>query len=141
MYLFALFVYLLEIIFLTYWVICYFCNNIAKYLAVLRTYKVLLGAFFLALYAFVTTPVQYWHHHSAKQKHNQSQYDRLLQNDNSQQDANCPVCSHKYSSYSEITIIAFELCKNVAVVQFDFYLPSTITAPSFLFFNKGPPSC
>src|ERR1044072_4754755 len=105
---------LLEIIFFAYWGICYFCNNITKYLTVLKTYKVLLGAFLLALYAFVATPVQYWHHHkihAAKQTHHQnSQYDLLLQDDGSQQDANCPVCSHKYSTYSEIAIIAFEPC-------------------------------
>lgn len=126
-----------------YWVICYFCNNIAKYLTVLRTYKVLSGVFLLALYAFVATPVQYWHHHTihaAKQTQN-SQHDQLLQNDGSQQDANCPVCSHKYSSYSEIPIIAFEPCYHIAVAQPCSYLLANITSPSFLLPNKGPPAC
>jgi hypothetical protein len=105
-----------------------------------------LGAFLLALYAFVATPVQYWHHHAfenvAKQKRTPgSQYDQLLQDDGSQQDANCPVCSHKYSSYSEISIIAFEPCTHIVATQFNSYLPATITASSFLFFNKGPPAC
>jgi hypothetical protein len=135
----------LEIIFLTYWVICYFCNNIAKYLTVLRTYKVLFGAFLLALYAFVATPVQYWHHHAihaSKQKQTQnSQHDPLLQNGGSQQDANCPVCSHKYSSYSEIEIISFEPCYSAAIALPGSFIVSTITAPSFLLPNKGPPAC
>lgn len=134
----------LEIIFLAYQVSCYFCNNIAKYLTVLRTYKVLLGVFLLALYAFVATPVQYWHHHTihaAKQsQHKNSQQPQLLQDDGSQQDANCPVCSHKYSSYSEIEIIAFEPCNNMPVTQLASYLLTAVTAPSFFLPNKGPPS-
>jgi hypothetical protein len=112
-------------------------------LTVFRTYKVLLGAFLLALYTFVATPVQYWHHHTihaAKQKraHN-SQYALLLQDDGSQQDANCLVCTHKYSSYSELSIIAFEPFDHVAVMPVGSYLLSAVTAPSFSLPNKGPP--
>ncbi|HEY8897104.1 MAG TPA: hypothetical protein VIM79_19910 [Niastella sp.] len=114
-------------------------------MTVLRTYKVLSGVFLLALYAFVATPVQYWHHHTihaAIQKETQnSRHDQLLQNNGSQQDANCLVCSHKYSSYSEISIIAFEPCAHIAEDQLDPYLVSAVTPPSFLFFNKGPPAC
>jgi len=129
--------------FLRYQVISYFCNNIAKYLTGLRTYKVLLGAFLLALYAFIATPVQFWHHHqvahAASQTHN-SQHDILLQDDGSLPDANCPVCSHKYSSYSEIPIIAFEPCHHVAAAQYGGYQLLVVTAFSFSLPNKGPPA-
>jgi hypothetical protein len=112
-------------------------------LTVFRTYKVLSGAFLLALYAFAATPVQYWHHHTihaAKQKHLQySQYSLLLQDDGPQQDANCSVCTHKYSSYSEISVIALEPFNHVAVMPFGSYRLSVVTAPSFSLPNKGPP--
>jgi hypothetical protein len=134
----------LEIIFLTYYLKSYFCNDIANYLKAFRPYKFLLGAFLLALYTFVATPVQYWHHHKvvhgAKQTHSKSSQQHLLfQNDGSQQDANCPVCSHKYASYSEISIIAFELCNDVTAAQHGYYQLSSVTAPSFPLPNKGPP--
>ena len=99
----------------------------------------------MALYAFVATPVQYWHHHTihaAKQTHHQtSQHDLLLQDDGSLQDVNCPVCSHKYSTYSEIEIIAFEPCSYVALTQPGAYLLSYVTSPLLLLSNKGPPAC
>jgi hypothetical protein len=136
---------MLEIIFLTYSLKGYFCNNIANCLKEVRTYKFLLGAFLLALYTFVATPVQYWHHHkvvhAAKQTDLKSSHqDLLFQNDGSQQDVNCPVCSHKYSSYSEISIVAFELCNDVTEAQPGYYQLPSVTAPSYSLPNKGPPA-
>jgi hypothetical protein len=115
-------------------------------LTVFRTYKVVLGAFLLALYAFVATPVQYWHHHktvhAAKPDlaKNSQQHLFFQDGDGSQQDANCPVCSHKYSTYSEISIIAFEPCIQVTGAQYGCYQLPSVTAPSFPLPNKGPPA-
>ncbi|OQP62211.1 hypothetical protein A4R26_18215 [Niastella populi] len=108
------------------------------------TYKNLLGAFLLALYAFVATPVQYWHHHKtihgAKKTHAaDSQQQLLFQDDGSQQDANCPVCSHKYATYSEIAITASNLGHHVTGPQLGYYQLPAVTAPSFPLPNKGPP--
>ncbi len=122
----------------------YFCNDIANCLNPFRTYKYLSGAFLLALYAFLATPVQYWHHHKtiyvAKQTHaSDSQQHFLFQGDGPQQDANCQVCSHKYSAYSEIAILAFNPGHHVTGAQFGYYQLPAVTAPSFPLPNKGPP--
>jgi hypothetical protein len=130
---------------LTYAVKTYFCNNIANYLTAFRTYRFLSGVFLLALYAFVATPVQYWHHHkivhAAKQNYPKSSLqDHFFQVDGSQQDTGCQVCSHKYSTYSEISIVAFEACNHIAGTAHGYYQLPTVTAPSFPLPNKGPPA-
>ena len=93
----------------------------------------------------MATPVQYWHHHktihaTARQTHaSDSQQQLLFQDNGSQQEANCSVCSHKYSTYSEIAIQAFSLSHHVTGAQFGYYQLPVVTAPSFPLPNKGPP--
>jgi hypothetical protein len=105
------------------------------------TYKYYIGAILLALYVFVATPVQVWHHHNAAHAAKQnSAHDILTQADGNQQDANCPVCSHKYSGYNDVAIVAFELSITITPVKNGLYQLSAVAAPAFSLPNKGPPS-
>ena len=104
-------------------------------------YQPLLSAFFGLLYVFILTPVQFWHQHPAKtsatiQQVYAYQYD--LAADSS--DADCSVCSHKYSGYE----LAFEApCFSEPTVAGVFYMIPGLAAVEGIHFtlcNKGPPS-
>jgi hypothetical protein len=109
------------------------------------TYKYWIGAFLLALYTFVATPVQLWHHHANAHAANQissienSQQDIFSQGNGSQQDADCPVCSHKYAAYTDVAIVSFESTIHIAGAKNGLYQLPAVTAPSFPLPNKGPP--
>ncbi|THU40250.1 hypothetical protein FAM09_10300 [Niastella caeni] len=111
----------------------------------IRTYKYFIGAVLLALYTFVATPVQLWHHHkivhAARQtNHPGSNHDLLTQGNESAQDANCSVCSHKYAAYNDHSIAAFEKTIQVTGTKNGYYQLPAVAAPSFPLPNKGPPS-
>jgi hypothetical protein len=115
-------------------------------LTAFRTYKSLIGAVLLALYAFVATPVPVWHHHAIAHATKQtgstenSRQDILTQGDGSQQDANCPVCSHKYATYTNVAIIAFESAITISGAKNGSYQLPAVAALSFPLPNKGPPA-
>jgi hypothetical protein len=110
------------------------------------TYKHWIGAVLLALYTFVATPVQLWHHHAIAHVAQQisitekSQQDILIQDHGAQQEANCPVCSHKYAAYTDVAIVAFESVIDIAGAKNGLYQLPAVTALSFPLPNKGPPA-
>lgn len=65
-------------------------------------YKQLLSGLFLALYMFITLPVQYWHDHAISTylvgKGN-SHHSIVQSNDDRDLGIDCSICSHQYSVY------------------------------------------
>lgn len=109
------------------------------------TYKKAFGAILLALYVFITTPVQVWHghyHHSvtASKSVTLENQEAFTQQANDSIDASCNICDHHYSVYVDdaISIIQATLSNPLAE---EANLISTIpSTPDFCFSNKGPPA-
>jgi hypothetical protein len=114
-------------------------------LAALRTYKYILAAFLLAVYGFIAAPVQLWHQHHYISNATQgtvssaTKSDTVSQSAHSSPEANCPVCSHKYSTYIDDAIIPFEASLIVHTAKNGVYSLPFVSACSFLLPNKGPP--
>ncbi|MFC0774171.1 hypothetical protein [Terrimonas alba] len=111
----------------------------------LRRYKHFLAAILLALYAFVATPVQLWHHHddastipaatSSRDTNNES----ISKAGNAASENSCPVCSHKYSTYSNEAVVSSESFLEIPAAKNGYYCVPVISIPAFSLPNKGPP--
>jgi hypothetical protein len=110
------------------------------------TYKQILAIALLAVYAFIATPIQYWHHHhkssclkSTSSKEDQKEIKASNPRINYNSD-DCQICSHQYSVYSNT-----EFSLLVGTNQNDFIRKGSyqFTIPlssSYLSINKGPPA-
>lgn len=109
------------------------------------TYKKAFGAILLALYVFITTPVQVWHGHyhpsvTVARSENLQNQQAFTEQANDGIDASCNICDHYYSVYLDdaISIIQASLSNPLAEeANLICTIPST---PDFYFSNKGPPA-
>ncbi len=109
-------------------------------------YKKSIAVVLLALYAFIATPVQLWHHHNCDNdavfsiKTNEAK-SNFFEKDNVKKSLhNCDICAHQYAAYHN----------DIATPKLQYFTFSfKITTPYFLknlvFFshiqaNKGPPA-
>jgi hypothetical protein len=112
----------------------------------ISTYKQILAIALLAVYAFIATPIQYWHHHhktSSSKSTSSLEDQKEIRASNSSINYNsddCQICSHQYSVYAntEISLLA-------GTNQNDFIRkgPYQFTIPlssCYLSINKGPPA-
>ena len=124
----------------------YFCNHVTKTkLTELRKYKHLVAVVLLAVYAFIATPVQLWHHHTypAKNIAASPSFDKekiTEAGNNSTIEGNCQLCSHHYSIYSNEAVPAFEIFISFINSKDGFYALAILLAPYFNSTNKGPPA-
>jgi hypothetical protein len=115
-------------------------------LAALRSYRYILAAFLLTLYAFIAIPVQLWHHHqnilAAKPGivAANTESDTVSQSSDLSSDTHCQACSHKYSTYHDDAIVPFQTLLLVIAAKNDCYALQLIAAPALSLPNKGPPS-
>ncbi|MBP8115332.1 MAG: hypothetical protein KAY50_08245 [Chitinophagaceae bacterium] len=113
---------------------------------IIRKYKTFITAILLAVYAFIATPVQLWHHHnyetntvsgkSSKEKTSTS-FSEISQQ---AVDANCKICSHHYSTFIEAAIIKIEAPYIVSQSLEQYYVFPILSSPFLHFSNKGPPA-
>lgn len=108
------------------------------------SYKQIIGGLLLLLYTFIAMPVQCWHHHSypssvkkvALQKH-QTSFERST---GQTVDANCSICSHQYSVYSQGATVTLRIVLPFIGYPYTTYIASI---PETLYLhssNKGPPA-
>lgn len=95
----------------------------------------------LALYAFIATPVPYWHHHNfensstSKKQHKQS----IEKSSLISIDANCMICSHHYSVFND-DAVKLLISPNKQLSSFNgFFFIKDIPNPGYSQSNKGPP--
>ncbi|MBL0884507.1 MAG: hypothetical protein IBJ16_14390 [Chitinophagaceae bacterium] len=106
-------------------------------------YRQFLSGLFLALYVFITLPVQYWHHHPASTYTIEKEdiYSSIkVSNDESTFTVDCTICSHQYATYcadSELRFIA--LSKSVTLINAN-HSQSLVRYIRDALFNKGPPT-
>lgn len=98
----------------------------------------------LAVYAFVATPVQFWHSHShtslqsvdINEFGNQDEFSNVSYDSS---ESYCQVCAHHYSVYSEDTcFIVPEVLTETHLPEGEFTCSFPVT-PIRGFSNKGPP--
>ena len=100
----------------------------------------------MAVYAFIATPVQLWHHHSykvntesvklAKEKTESNVFKSAQQS----ADANCQICSHHYSVYNDVANIVFDVPTLIFPSGKEYYIYSIPSALILSCSNKGPPA-
>ena len=98
----------------------------------------------MALYAFVATPIQFWHHHNntdslATSKSNKKGTTSFSKDAGVFTEANCQVCTHQYASYCNGLIEIFDSPLFVVAPKNRQYYSSIPLSPIFKFSNKGPP--
>ena len=95
----------------------------------------------MVLYAFIATPVSYWHHHkSFCEKNNTKQSSQIAEESNEAVDANCKICSHHYSVSANDAITYYFSPINFINTFSDFYILKRIANPGYGQSNKGPPA-
>jgi hypothetical protein len=109
------------------------------------TYKHFIAAILLALYAFVSTPVQLWHHHDISESTQAStsdseKHDTISKASDSNSESSCQICSHKYSTYNDDALFPVESSLIITAAKNGHYCLPVISTPSFLLPNKGPPA-
>jgi hypothetical protein len=111
-------------------------------LAALRPYKHILAAFLVAVYGFVAAPVQLWHHHMSETRPGavslDTKCDTVSQGSDSSE-ANCPVCSHKYSTYIDDALIPFAALLILLAAKNNWRPLQLVSIAAFHLPNKGPP--
>lgn len=118
----------------------YICNNIAFLLRLKRNHKTILTAFLLTLYAFIATPVSYWHHHkSTCEKDNTEHHSNIIKKSIANSEANCKICSHHYSvSANDAITVYFSPVTFITTIS-DFNLLKKVANHGYRQSNKGPP--
>ena len=112
-------------------------------MTIFQPYKQIIAVILIAVYTFIATPVQIWHHHhhSKDLQVVNAKNTIVFKNTNSISETNCPICQHQYSIYNDdaIFISAFP------VIEFLFEPESSTQQLSSFFViafsNKGPPLC
>jgi hypothetical protein len=110
----------------------------------LKKYKQIIAVLLMALYAFVATPVQLWHHHNYATASSSGTSDKketasISTSSGKSVDGNCQICSHQYSTYSDYDTVVFTAPLFIATAKDGFYYSSIPSSPLFNFANKGPP--
>lgn len=126
----------------TIWQKFYICNYIAIKLTIKRKYKTIIAALMLAVYAFVATPVSYWHHHnSANTSSSTKQQQQTIEKISViSADANCKICSHHYSVFNDDAVkLLISSAKQLSPFN-GFFFIKDIPNPGYSQSNKGPPS-
>jgi hypothetical protein len=117
---------------------CYFCNDIAKMLSALSTYRPVIAAMLLALYAFVVTPVKHWHRHASTA----SGTDLTLYSKGNAIHAGkerCAICTHQYAACEEDLFFHWQSGSLFLGIITCFYHQETTLSFALIYSNKGPP--
>ncbi|HKZ67914.1 MAG TPA: hypothetical protein VJ111_16220 [Chitinophagaceae bacterium] len=111
----------------------------------IRTYKHFIAAILLALYAFVSSPTQLWHHHNIPERTSSStsesaKHDTISNASGSNSESSCQTCSHKYSTYNGDAVFPVGSSLAITAAKNGRYCLPLISTPSFPLPNKGPPA-
>lgn len=99
----------------------------------------------MTLYAFVATPVQFWHHHNyantaACGSPDKKETTSFSKSTGKSVEGNCQICSHQYSTYSDATAAIFAAPVFIATAKEGFHFIDLPSSPLFNISNKGPPA-
>jgi hypothetical protein len=112
-------------------------------LAVKKRYKTYISVLLLALYAFIATPVQLWHHHvyaASSASSNSKEETSVTKSPAKKFDTNCKICSHHYSVAANDAVTVYFPPVTFCNTVIDPYLLNKIANPVYGQSNKGPPA-
>jgi hypothetical protein len=106
-----------------------------------RNHKTIITALLLALYAFMATPVSYWHHHKGNcAEQGAAQHPQAVKKHTTGTSADCKICSHHYSPLANDAVVP-EFAAFVHTTRYkQCCLPKRITRPGYTRYNRGPPA-
>ncbi len=102
-----------------------------------------ISATLLALYIFIATPVQFWHHHCFNTSSSTSktkEAKKLSSSVSNNIDSNCAICSHHYSVYTELEMLVneeptFEFSLLISTPRYSY-----LTISPLRILDRGPPA-
>ena len=109
-------------------------------------YKTFITALLLAVYAFIASPVQLWHHHTYetnngyRKSFKEKKVTSFSAFSKQVKDLNCQICSHYYSIFIDAKAVRLEVPFIVAQSVEQHYVFSIPSPPFLHFSNKGPPT-
>jgi hypothetical protein len=112
----------------------------------ISTYKAIIAALLLGLYAFIVTPVQLWHQHSyetgpASEQTSTEKHSKTVSTSTGNiAEANCQLCTHHYSIYLDVVAERLEIPFNAFQSHEQYFIFSIPSSPLLHFTNKGPPA-
>lgn len=115
-------------------------------MALKPTYRQIIAAMLLALYAFVVAPVQLWHHHDREVVKEASAFvassdDAILSADtDASSDADCPICQHQYAAYDDDASVPEISIVTTPAMTHGWYAQHAFSAFALTASNKGPPT-
>ena len=108
-------------------------------------YKKIVAYTLLVLYMFIAIPIQLWHDHenidyalSAKLNKAKQSVNISIPSQNAA-DADCQICSHHYSIFTEAKEVVYQLSIPAFQTIEPYYVFSLPPSPLSQFSNKGPP--
>jgi hypothetical protein len=111
-----------------------------KKLKLKRNYRPLAAAFLLALYAFMATPVSFWHHHQNNTRKQHTEQNVAAGEENTVVGITCKICSHHYSVAANDAVTVYFAPVTFFNFFSDCYLLTHPTCPHYCQYNKGPPA-
>jgi hypothetical protein len=99
----------------------------------------------LAVYTFIATPVQLWHHHayipeeSSGTVSSDTIHDTVAPGTDASFESNCQICSHQYAAYSDDALVPFVAAFTLKASKYGCCLQQLVSAADFPLPNKGPP--
>jgi predicted glycosyltransferase involved in capsule biosynthesis len=95
----------------------------------------------LALYAFIATPVSYWHHHKNNCDKNETEQQlQIVKKASFATNDHCKICAHHYSIANNDAITIYFLSVNHFTSCDTFFQINAMTNPGYSQSNKGPPA-
>ena len=104
-------------------------------------HKTIITAYLLTLYAFIATPVSYWHHHNSNCDNNETELHlQMVKKTPFATNDNCKICAHPYSIANNDAITIYFLSINHFTSCDTFLQINDITNLGYSRTNKGPPA-
>ncbi|HEY0610912.1 MAG TPA: hypothetical protein VGD35_14680 [Chitinophaga sp.] len=107
-------------------------------MSALSTYRQLIAAILLALYAFIATPVEHWHHHArAVSGTDLTVYPKAKVTNAGKE--HCTICAHQYTVYEESIPFHWQSWSLLLGIITCFYWKGITLFITLSCSNKGPP--
>lgn len=111
-----------------------YCKNVST----LSTYRQIIAAILLALYVFIATPVEHWHHHAgAVSGTDLTVYPKAKVTSAGKE--HCTICAHQYTVYEESIPFHWQSWSLLLGIYHLFLLEGNHFVHHFILLQQRPP--